>query len=332
MRVRQCLVAGAICLSGLTLACASDPADSVEVQPELTDVSPADSAPGTSDAVPAPSDTLPLGTAFTDAPDPIDAPPDDTLQQSDDTRVVVGKDTRTPIRDTSVPPFSSVVLLRVTFPSTAKNTFHLCTGTLVSEDAVLTAAHCLHDSRYGGRATAVTAIPGAYAAGGRQGTLPGIGSAGMRRVYVPAAYDDSAGYGYDLIPSDYALLWLDKPLGRKAGYREFGVLQSPLGRYAQMFAYHGDRCPGGTQTCGGQPYAMHQSDDTIRRVLERGTIANHYIDMVPGASGAGITSDGPDFGLVFAINVSERHKPDYNRALLITEHIAADLRARLRSP
>jgi hypothetical protein len=66
--------------------------------------------------------------------------------------------------------------------------------------------------------------------------LPGVGCSGARSVYVPKGYRHEGAYRYELIPFDYAVIRLNVPLGRKAGFREYGVLPSPSARYAQLLA------------------------------------------------------------------------------------------------
>lgn len=251
----------------------------------------------------------------------------------DDARVVLGKDERTRIDDTRLPPYSTVVRLDVQFPMSPAGATHLCSGTLIGDDAVLTAAHCVFSSKYGGRATWVKATPGAFVAKGTPQAVLGIGSSVMRKdgLFIPAAYAETRGYEFSLIPHDYAVVRLSKPLGVEAGYREIGVMSQPAGRNVEMLAYHGDLCDFVRRVCS-RGFAQYRSTGTIRRVMGD-NIAKHYVDMMGGASGAGITGDGVDTDRVIAINAAEvTAAPAYNLAVLITPAIAAEIQGWLQVP
>ena len=211
-------------------------------------------------------------------------------------KAIVGSDGRTPVANTRVMPYSAVVLLFVRFTKAGKS--YQCTGTLIASDAVLTAAHCVYDSNESstGYAYSVTAVPGLYPppAGSSAAYAAPFGSAYGGKVFVPSRYRETEFDAWSRIAHDYAVVRLKSAL-TAAGTRAIGVLANAENKATRLAGYHGDLQGG---------LAMHASSDSVRKVLSNGTF-NHYTDMKPGASGAGITSTGSFADTVFGINSSE---------------------------
>ena len=73
----------------------------------------------------------------------------------------VSSTARSRVADTKINPWKGVGALQVTFPN---GEVVRCTGSLISEYAVLTAGSCIHNAARGGYATAITFTPGQYEA------------------------------------------------------------------------------------------------------------------------------------------------------------------------
>ncbi len=87
-----------------------------------------------------------------------------------------------------------------------------CTGTLVAEAVVLTAAHCLYNYA---RKAWIPAQSLRFVAGYQRGT--GLGVAGVRRYVLDPVQDPASRDFRGGIARDWALLVLDTPLGASAG-------------------------------------------------------------------------------------------------------------------
>jgi V8-like Glu-specific endopeptidase len=225
-------------------------------------------------------------------------------------KALIGADGRMPVTNTRLAPYSAVVRLFIRFAKAGAS--YMCTGTLITSDAVLTAAHCVFDGTLSpdGYAYSVLAVPGLYPAAQTAGDtsyFAPFGSAYGKKIFVPARYRATESNAWNRIPHDYAIVRLKSQLGA-AGVRSLGVLESAANKPTHLIGYHGDLRGG---------LAMHASQDQVRKVLSNGTF-NHYTDMMPGASGAGITSTGNFSNTVFGINSSEVNgRNSYNIAAAI---------------
>lgn len=111
-----------------------------------------------------------------------------------------------------------------------------CTGTLIAQNLVLTAAHCLFDKVQGAR---IEAGDVEFLAGWRHGRAEAY--RGVRRVLVHPAYDFDAPDRLSRVMHDVALLELDQPI-RLGSIRPFATAAGPAtGDAVGVVSYAQDR-------------------------------------------------------------------------------------------
>jgi V8-like Glu-specific endopeptidase len=287
------------------------------------------------DAKAAPSDPG-LAEAYRVSADaePIESTPVvplDAIDTADAPRLIVGKDTRQRVADTSVAPYASAVMLWTEFSDgKGKRWKGSCSGTLIAPDAVLTAAHCLWDPEHGGLAQYALVIPGAYLdSRGVQQALQGVGTTLSTQddFSLPPEFAAQTVYNQDAFRYDYAVIHLTRRLGDAAGYRPIGVAPKPEGIFARMIAYHSDLCGRTDLACSTtRERPQFVSSDSVRSVRADGWFT-HAIDSAKGSSGGGISSGSAASSPIFAINIAQSEREGLNYGLLITPAVYADLRA-----
>lgn len=126
------------------------------------------------------------------------------------------------ILDAAAAPWRAIG--RVNFASLQRRSH--CTGTLVAEDVVLTAAHCLYSAA---RKAWIPPESLRFVAGYQRGA--GVAVAGVRRYVLDPVQDPASRVWRGGVAGDWALLVLDAPLGRQVGTLPLARL-APPGRLA----------------------------------------------------------------------------------------------------
>lgn len=176
-------------------------------------------------------------------------------------RSVIGTDDRTQVTETRASPYRRTG--QITFTSNAKS--YICTGWLISPNAVVTAGHCLADD-----SSDITFSPG------RNGENNPFGTYQATEVW----YDKNFGTE----GRDWGLIKLDRPVGDVVGWYAIEPVDGKnlVGRDAHIIGYPGDK-PYGT---------MWQDTNAISRQEPRNL---HYsTDTAGGQSGSAVTSTNDD--------------------------------------
>lgn len=226
-------------------------------------------------------------------------------------RAIIGRDNRIPMTSREY-PWSAVGQLE---GITADGSSYVCTGTLIAEDIVLTNAHCFYDHVTHQPSQAMVFYPNLI-----NGTVRNENDiAHVAQVYAGTDFSD----GGDV--DDWALLRLDKPLGRKYGYLGLRAIPSSTlirnkGKFS-LVGYSGDfpnprvyreLTAGPSRTAG-----VHKGCSILG---EEEQLLFHNCDTASGASGGPIISliDGEYYIVALHSGSNRLGKRVVNRAVEIS--------------
>lgn len=224
-------------------------------------------------------------TAFTFSPNNQSFVPP-TLRQNDNPfpfRAVIRGDDRVPMMSHEYP---WTAIGRVEGTDERGGGFH-CTGTLISETVVLTNAHCVINPETGKVARKMQFMPNLI-----DGDFDNADVAQVEAYYVGTNFRDGKE------PSDWALLKLDKPLGKKYGYLGWKSLpastliktpkQMALVGYSADFPKTAKSFPGLVFKAGpGMTASVHKGCSIVGKQAK---VLLHDCDTTGGASGGPILS------------------------------------------
>jgi V8-like Glu-specific endopeptidase len=239
---------------------------------------------------------------------------DDTLSDFDYAPSFVQKDrigaeSRTKVTHTQLHPFSSTVLLIVHFPHLPANAFEVCSGTMLSKDAVLTNGHCLFDAARQTWADSLVAIPGGYPDPLNASKYKGpFGSTSGKKLYVHDKYRTAL--GAEQRGHDFGVARLKTVL---VGPTTRALVAAPA-EFTQLafLGYHGDlvrfqmyHSPGKYTGWFSSSYGVFKTDaDTFRGASGSGVALGTNIMQIIGVMQGGLAT----YNVGIAFNAAKRDK------------------------
>ncbi|MDJ0850440.1 MAG: trypsin-like serine protease [Myxococcota bacterium] len=192
---------------------------------------------------------------------------------------VIGRDDRKLVRNTTSVPWRWICKLEPRFPGSSGA--GICTGALIAPNKVLTAAHCLYSRTRRAPVRSVRVVPGKRGPS-RSRTHEPFGSTSGRKVHMLRSYQRGRTRAI-VRASDYAVITLRQPIGRRAGQfpriRAWSASALRRGRYTTA-GYPGDKNRG-TPLRGNLQY---MSGERILRVSSR--FLEYAHDTFRGQSGS----------------------------------------------
>lgn len=227
--------------------------------------------------------------------------------------IIIGEDDREQVTQTAQAPWRAIAWLSL--QDEAGEPVTHCTGSLISSDTVLTAAHCLYnpDIFYPADGPArIRVVPG------KNGGEEPFGSTMAESWWVPETWVASGGRDFFV---DWALIKLEEPIGASTGWFTIAVLSDKtlLDQAANpvLIGYPADK-PEGTMWAASEP--------AFERV--RFDFLWYLVDAAPGQSGSAVffgKQTSPYRDMIVAVHSIGRETVFQNAGTRITGDVLGGL-------
>ncbi|OQR54845.1 serine protease [Bacillus sp. CDB3] len=248
---------------------------------------------------------------------------DDALQRKQNRKIrsIFGKDERKRIEKTTQSPYQSIVLLEYTSGPFYNKTKHTCTGAIIDDSTILTAAHCIYDKSKHAYVDGIT-----VSAGYNNGEIP-YGQIEATKLMVPNAYVNTEKVNQS-IALDFGVVKV--PKGTFTNHKFFKLINGiSHGDPIIITGYPSDKEEDGGYFSDDRP-TMWESRGTIDHIQDVNSIQNgnnydysilhHKLDTYKGMSGSPnyyLGEDGETMYL-YGIFSSESSTSNYSCGITLT--------------
>lgn len=144
---------------------------------------------------------------------------------------IFGSDGREKVTNYSSLPYTAICFIITTWPNGGTTAG---TGWMFNEDSMMTAAHCVYNSEYGGAAIGMKVYPA------KNGINTPYGEIRATNFVINSHWEESL-LGDVSAEYDYALVKLETPIGNECGYFGYTYNGGSIGNTITVTGYPGDK-------------------------------------------------------------------------------------------